>query len=105
MPAGAGCPTCIGTNGSQGLAQIATSPAHWHTLTQRRESYCRRKHESVTWFMRCIGPSPGPKMRKRTSVDVVGAALATALGLLGGCGGIASLSGGGSTNPPTNPSK
>ena len=33
-------------------------------------------------------------MRKPTSVDVVGAALVTALGLLGGCGGIASRSGG-----------
>jgi hypothetical protein len=33
-------------------------------------------------------------MRKPTSVDVVGAALVTALGWLGGCGGIASRSGG-----------
>ena len=40
-------------------------------------------------------------MRKRTSVEVVGAALATALGLLGGCGGITTLSGGGDGGPST----
>ncbi len=47
--------------------------------------------------MRCIN-LPERTMRKRTSVDVVGAALATALGLLGGCGGIVSLNGDGGTS-------
>jgi hypothetical protein len=40
-------------------------------------------------------PLPEQKMRTRTSLVAVGAALATALGLLDGCGGIASRSGGG----------
>jgi hypothetical protein len=44
-------------------------------------------------------PLSGRKMRKPTSVDVVGVALVTALGLLGGCGGIASRSSGDDGGP------
>ena len=42
-------------------------------------------------------------MRKRTSVDAVGAALATALGLLGGCGGGSSLNGDGGARADLSP--
>jgi hypothetical protein len=45
--------------------------------------------------MRCIGPSRCKRMRKGTSVDVVGAAVATALGWLGGSGELAWLRSGG----------